>query len=221
MGSSGIFSNIVALFALAISLVSAGWSAFAYVKSSEVRPFPVEEIAVFSEDGVPQILVEVTIANLAYGEYHDVARAQELIIDTGEHRLRFVARKLANLNLLRPNADNSYPMPEYPCYRGGVGLAVCPLSEIPVVSLPAGQVATITPVFELAESNCGIDDCYGLSIATLGEMMTGSLDLTYSVSTMRDGVRSVSCKLTVSPEDAQYFTGETGWFNPRCEGVEG
>lgn len=216
----GWFSNIVALAALVISLASAGWSAFAYVTSSEVRPLPMEEVVLFSEEGVPQVRIEMTLSNLAYGDYHDVARHQILLLDTGERTLRFVARRTASLGLLRAREDGTYAPPDYPCYAGGLGLMVCPVSETPVVSLPAGEVVTLTPVFELADRECGLDNCVNVSLAELGAAIEGPVIVTYSVETMRDGVRSVSCELTVTAEQVQYFTQVAGWFNPRCESAE-
>lgn len=214
--TSGGFSNLVALLALAISLASAGWSVFAYVKSSEVRPLQFEEVNFLNEEGVAQIQIEITIANLAYGDYDDVARTEEIVLENGDQRLRFVARGTASLRWLSPGPNNSYPTLAHPCRWGGVGLAACTLSDSPVVALPAGEVVIHYPLFELAPEDCGLEDCGSISPAQLGAFLQGDVRATYAVTTMRDGVHTVSCMLKTTAEEAAYYGG-AGWFNPGCE----
>lgn len=215
--TSGGFSNLVALLALAISLASAGWSVFAYVKSSEIRPLPFEEVNFLNDRGVAQIQIEVTIANLAYGDYDDVARAEELLLAKGDQRLRFVARNTVRVRENPANADSTYPALEHPCRSGGAGLAVCIESDSPVAALPAGEVVIHYPLFELAPGDCGMDDCSFISPAQLGAFLQGDVHATYTVTTMRDGVHTVSCMLKTTAEEAAYYGGG-GWFNPGCEG---
>ncbi len=214
--TSGGFSNLVALLALAISLASAGWSVFAYVKSSEIRPLQFEEVNFLNEENVAQIQIEITIANLAYGDYDDVARTEEIILENGERRLRFVARSTASLRWLSPGPNDAYPTLAHPCRWGGVGLAACTLSDSPVVALPAGEVVIHYPLFELAPEECGRDDCSFITPAQLGAFLQGDVRVTYAVTTMRDGVHTVSCMLKTTPEETAYYSG-AGWFNPGCE----
>lgn len=216
--TSGGFSSLVAMLALAISLASAGWSVFAYVKSSEIRPLQFEEVYFLNEENVAQIQIEITVANLAYGDYDDVARTEEITLENGDQRLRFVARAEAIVTLVSPPEDGVYPRLQHPCRWGGLALMVCTKSESPVVALPAGEVAIHYPIFELAYDDCGRASCETLTRAELAEFLVGDVRVTYAVTTMRDGVQTVSCGLKIPPENAAYYR-DVGWFNPGCEGV--
>jgi hypothetical protein len=213
---SGIFSGLIAILALAVSLASAGWSVFAYWKSSEVSPLAFEEVTFISESGVAKVAVEVTVANLAYGEYDDVARTQYLDLHNGERRLRFVARAAASLRQRGVAADGTLEVLEYPCHEAGAGIAACIISESPVVSLPAGGVTTTYPVFELAGSDCGLDNCDVLLVGQLAEFLTENTTVTYTVVTMRDGERSWGCALDITRAGIDYLP-TTGWYNPACK----
>lgn len=213
---SGVFSGLIAILALLVSLASAGWSVWAYYKSSEVTPLPFDEITFISEAGVAKVAVEVTVANLAYGEYDDVARTQYLDLFNGERRLRFVARAAASLRQRGYASDGTPEVLEYPCHEAGVGIASCVISESPVVSLPAGGVTTTYPVFELAGEDCGLADCNVLQVTQLAEFLTETTTATYTVVTMRDGERSWGCALDVTQEGIDYLPA-TGWYNPACK----
>lgn len=215
---SGGFSNLVALLALAISLASAGWSVFAFWKSSEIRPLAFEEVSFLNDKDVAQIQIEITIANLAYGDYDDVARVEEMTLQNGDRRLRFIARNTASVRPFPPGPDNSYPTLEHPCRWGGVGLEVCTRSDSPVVALPAGEVVIHYPLFELAYEDCGLDDCSFITHAQLSEFLQGEVRATYTVTTMRDGLHSVSCTLKTDAEQAAYYAS-VGWFSSACENV--
>lgn len=216
--ASGGFSNLVAILALAVSLASAGWSVFAYVKSSEIRPLPFEEVNFLNDRGVAQVQIEITIANLAYGDYDDVARAEEIMLENGGKRLRFVARNTTSLREIPALADNTYPPIEHPCRWGGVGLAACTSSDSPVAALPAGEVVIHYPLFELAPEDCGLEECGFVTPAQLGAFLQGEVRVTYAITTMRDGVHAVSCILKTSAEEAAYY-GNAGWFSSGCEGA--
>ncbi len=215
--TSGGFSNLVAILALAVSLASAGWSVFAYVKSSEIRALPFEEVNFLSDRGVAQIQIEITVANLAYGDYDDVARAEEILLVKGDQHLRFVARNTVSVREIPANADGAYPTLEHPCRWGGTGLAVCMQSDSPVAALPSGEVVIHYPLFELAPEDCGIDDCSFITPARLGAFLQGDVRVTYQVNTMRDGMHTASCTLKTAPEDAAYYDS-AGWFSRGCEG---
>jgi hypothetical protein len=215
MKTETAFANVLASLALAVSLASAGWSVYAFAMSSEVRALRFDEVNFFSEESVPQLKIDVTLANLAYGDFDDVAQRQELLLDVGERTLLFVAMRQGNLALVRPDPEGGYPVPQFPCYAGGVGLAVCPVSDIPTASLPAGEIVTLTPVFELAEAGCGLDDCTGATLATIAPMLEGTTRVTYRVHTMRDGVQTATCDLHLTAEDVDYLRS-VGWTNPRC-----
>jgi len=212
---SGIFSGLIAILALAVSLASAGWSVFAYIKSSEVSALPFEGVTFINDAGVAQIALEVSVANLAYGEYDDVARDQFLTLHTGERQIRFVARQIASVRPLSVNAEGVAETLEYPCRLAGNVIAACVTSETPVVSLPAGGVVTIHPIFELAPNNCGLDDCRVLDAQALAALLTPATTATYTVVTMRDGERAWSCPLAVDAEGAA-FLAAAGWYNPPC-----
>lgn len=213
---SGVFSGLIAILALAVSLASAGWSVWAYYKSSEVTPLPFEEITFISESGVAKIAIEVTVANLAYGEYDDVARTQYLDLFNGERRLRFVARTAASLRQRGYATDGTPEALQYPCHEAGDGIAACVISESPVVSLPAGGVTTTYPVFELAGEDCGLDECNMLLVDQMAAFLTETTTVTYTVVTMRDGERSWGCTLDVTREGIDYLP-RTGWYNPACD----
>lgn len=215
---SGFFSGTIALVALAVSLASAGWSVFAYWKSSEVSVLPFEEVTFINDTGVAQLALEVSVANLAYGEFDDVARDQYLTLDTGAHQLRFVARQLATLHPLRTNAEGAVDL-EADCRIAGEGIMACVESETPVVSLSAGDVVTMHPVFELARRNCGLEHCRPLSPTQLSELLTDATVATYTVVTMRDGERTWSCPLDINREGANYLS-VIGWYNPTCKEVQ-
>lgn len=214
--TSGGFSNLVALLALAISLASAGWSVFAFWKSSEIRPLPFEEVNFLNEKGVGQIQIEVTVANLAYGDYHDVARVEEVILEKGGQRLRFDARSAASVRQVQPDENNTYPTLEHRCRWGGEGLEVCGISDSPVVALPAGGVVTHYPLFELAYEDCGRDDCEFISTQDLSAFLQGDVRLTYVVKTLRDGDHPYSCMLRITADEVRYYQ-DAGWFNPGCK----
>lgn len=213
---SGIFSGLIAILALMVSLASAGWSVWAYYKSSEVTPLPFEEITFISESGVAKVAIEITVANLAYGEYDDVARTQYLDLFNGERRLRLVARSAASLRQRGVEADGTPEVLEYPCHEAGLGIASCVISESPVVSLPAGGVTTTYPVFELAGEDCGLDDCNVLLVDQLAAFLTETTTARYTVITMRDGERTWGCTLDVTQEGIDYLP-TVGWYNPACK----
>ncbi len=213
---SGIFSGLIAILALAVSLASAGWSVFAYIKSAEVSALPFEEITIINDEGVAQIALEISVANLAYGEYDDVARDQILMLDTGQRQLRFVARELASIRPLSIAEDGAPEVLEYPCRRAGNVVVACVLSETPVVSLPAGGVVTIHPIFELDRDNCGLEDCSSLGYDQLAALLTENVTVTYTVVTMRDGDRSWSCALDISQDGIAYLA-DSRWYNPPCK----
>lgn len=212
---SGVFSGLIAILALAVSLASAGWSVFAYWKSSEIRPLEYEGITFIDDDGVVQIALEVTLANLAYGEYDDVARDQELVLHSGDRMLRFVAREAASLRERTLSEEGVPEALQYPCREAGNIVVACVISETPVVSLPAGGVVTTYPVFELAESNCGLDDCSALTLPQLAGFLTEQTTVTYKVITMRDGEHNRPCHLAVTRDGVDYLASSR-WYNPRC-----
>ena len=215
-GRGGVFSTMLALLALAVSLASAGWSVFAYWKSSEVRPLPFREIAIVNEGTVAQISLEVSIANLAYGEYDDVARDQFLLLDNGQRQLLFVARESATVRDIGVNTEGVVETLQYPCRNAGRGVAACVTNESPVVSLPAGAVETIHPLFELAEKNCGLEACYYITVEQLAEFLTGDVVVTYTAATMRDGYHALpACRLELRDGD-QDFLRANGWFRTSC-----
>jgi hypothetical protein len=212
----GILSTMLALLALAVSLASAGWSVFAYWKSSEVRPLPFTELAIITEGPVAQISLEVSIANLAYGEYDDVARDQFLLLDNGQRQLLFVARESASVRDVGVDTQGVAETLQYPCRKAGEGVAACVSNESPVVSLPAGAVETIHPIFEIAEQNCGLESCVYVTAQQVAEFLTGAVNVTYTVVTMRDGNHALpTCRLDLREGD-QAFLVANGWFRTSC-----
>lgn len=213
---SGVFSGLIAILALLVSLASAGWSVWAYYKSSEITPLPFEEITFINDDDTVQAAIEISVANLAYGEFDDVARDQVLTLSDGERRLRFVARHTASLRESSVGPDGVPETLEYPCRSAGIGIAACVISESPVTSLPAGGVVTMNPVFELATTDCGVANCRDFLVEQMAEFLAGNVIATYSVETLRDGARSWSCRLDTTQEGLDYYRN-VGWYNPPCQ----
>lgn len=215
-------STLIALIALLISLSGTAWGVYAFVLSSQIKVLPLEETEVmfFNQDGVDEgnalIKLEVSLANLAYGKYDDVARRQELIVEANGHRLRFVANSLKTVNL-RDRVDGNLPPLGPGCFAGGDVVAVCPVADSPVTALPAGGAVTITPVFSLADRNCGLESCGYITPRAFIELIRGDVKLTYNVYTVHDHVRSATCNISMDETHANYFL-RSGYTNPRCLG---
>lgn len=210
------FANVVASLALAVSLASAGWSVYAFALSAEVRVLPFSHVNFLSQAGVPQIQIDATLANLANGEFDDVAQRQTLEIAVGGRTLKFEAIGQASTSFVTPAADGSYPAPEFPCYWGGVGVLACPKEAGAVVALPAGEIVTPAVLFELTQNDCGLEPCVGVTLATLAPLLTGDAQVTYTVHTLRDGAQSLTCAMSLSKANTDYFAA-VGWTNPACE----
>jgi hypothetical protein len=219
-------SGIVAILALTVSLATAGWSAFAFFRSSEIRPLPFEYFQFVNESGVPQLVVQVPVANLAYGPYDDVARVQTITIRNGERELHFVARDEVRIERIPYDGEGPAPALGGDCYYGGALqselIRVCKRSESPVAQLPAGQVAVLTPLFELRRQDCGLDHCRGaeLQFNDFVESLRGDITITYEVRPLRDRDRvAEACTFRFTEEHAELYR-ISGWFGAYCREAE-
>jgi hypothetical protein len=210
MSGNNAFANIIAAIALIVSLSGAAWSVYAFIISSEVRVLPIDEVIFMGDEGVPQIKVDVTLANLAYGDFDDIAESQDIDLQNGDRTVHFVAMRQASVRLGPQRSQDSGD-----CYSGAQGLIACITSDTPVVALEAGKIVTTSPIFELAETNCGLQNCTAPTRADLAAIMRGRVHFTYRVHTLRDHVRTFSCDLEMSADDVSYFTS-VGFTNPRC-----
>mgnify|MGYP000884397826 CR=1 FL=1 len=203
-----------------MSLSGAAWGIYGFILSSQVRVLPLEESEVmfFNQDTAAQIKLEVSLANLAYGKYDDVALRQELIVEANGRRLRFIATGLKTVNQ-RPHGPDGNLLPLAPgCFSGGDIISVCNVADSPVTALPAGGAETITPVFDLASRDCGLEHCGYLTPQALVDLIKGDVKLTYNVYTARDHVRSATCNIHMDQRHADYYVAH-GYTNPRCLGV--
>lgn len=215
---AGARSDIIASLAMLVSLASAGWSVYGYVKSSEIRTLPLEQVTFLRDNtagaNIPQIWVEPTLVNLAIGDYGDVIEAQSVTLESGTTKLVFVPKFAADVRVSDLAIEDA-PSPDDRCYVGGQKLLVCERDDAPKVgAISPGQALSLTPLFELASEECGLPEC-AMTFEQLTALLEKPVKLTYTARTLRDGEHAITCDTTLSGEQVRYLRA-LHWLTTGC-----